>query len=628
MPEEPEEKNKQKNAKNEKKKTPEKEDRFRIPEKISKVKLQELTPTKQTEFDILDPSKREDLQKLAHETPSFNQPEDLAVIEQRMMTQDFDSHRQEAEARRLEEKHASFDAEARGLPFINLYGFPISIDALKKISESQARESQVVPFFFDSIELRVGTPNPDNAKQKDIIEAIRKSGLLVTVYFISKSSFEGALRYYKDLTLEQAVHHDDHVEVTEELMGELSDHIEELKNVKTRLQNLSVTKIINIIFGAAVKLKASDVHFEPEEKDVRLRYRIDGVLQDVMKVEPNVYKQVLSRIKLISKMKVNITTTPQDGRFSITLPTSVLDVRVSILPSGYGEAVVSRLLGVGAVALDIEKLGLQSYTKDIVLKTLEKPYGMLLVTGPTGSGKTTTLYSFLNYLNKPDVKIITLEDPIEYRLTGIQQTQIDREAGLDFAAGLRSILRHDPDIVLVGEIRDLETAEIAINAAQTGHIVFSTLHTNDAAGVLPRLINMGLRQFVIAPAVNAIIAQRLVRVLCNDCKEAYTPDTAMVEFVRAQLGPDLMAKFVPKEWKLYRAKRCDKCATGYRGRMGIFEIFEMDDDMEKLIMRSATVAEIREAAVAKGMVLMKQDGIMKAILGLTTIDEVRRVAAT
>ena len=624
----PNEKNTQNNTTDPQKDPVKKPDPFRIPEKLSKVSLNDLAPTEQSEYDILDPSKHDEMLTESRATPNFASPEDLEIIENRMMTQSVDHHKVEAEARRLEEKHAAFTASTNGLPFINLYGFPISMEALRKVSHQDAKEAEVMPFFYDEIEIRLGTPNPENPKQKELIENLRKTGLLVTLYFISHASFAGGFRYYEDLTVEHPEHHDDHVEVTDELMGELSDQVEELKNVRDRLQNLPVTKIINTLFGAAVKLKASDLHFEPEEKEVRLRYRIDGVLQDVMKVDSSLYKQVLSRIKLISRMKVNVTAVPQDGRFSITLPSSVLDVRVSILPSGYGEAIVARLLGVGAVALDIEKLGLHGYTKDTVMKNLEKPYGMLLVTGPTGSGKTTTLYSFLNYLNQPDVKIITLEDPIEYRLNGIQQTQIDRESGLDFATGLRSVLRHDPDIVLVGEIRDLETAEIAINAAQTGHIVFSTLHTNDAAGVLPRLINMGLRQFVIAPAVNAIIAQRLVRVLCSDCKEAYAPDAEMTKFVQDQLGADLMTKFVPKEWKLYRAKRCAKCATGYRGRMGIFEVFEVDDDMEKLIMRSATVAEIREAAVAKGMVLMKQDGIMKAIQGLTTIEEVKRVAAT
>ncbi len=599
---------------------------FHIPEKVVRQNMEDVTPTKTSEFEIFDPVAREHLLQAERKRSDFNQEEDAASLQRRILTTTVDEYKLSMESRRIEEKQTAMTAESLKMPYINLYGFPILAKALERVPEEVAKNAEVVPFFFDDIEIRLGTPNPKNDKQAALVDELRNSGLLVTLYYISKASFTGAFRYYADVSQVKDVVHDNRVEVTEEMMGELSDQVEELKEIRDRLANFSVSQILDIIFAAAVKLKSSDIHFEPEEKEVRLRFRIDGVLQDAMRIDPKVYKQVLSRIKLISRLKVNISNVPQDGRFSVNLPDRVLDIRVSLLPSGYGESVVCRLLGVGAVSLDVKQLGFSEYNMNIVMKQLDKPYGMVLVTGPTGSGKTTTLYSFLNYMNKSDVKIITLEDPIEYRLTGIQQTQIDREAGLDFAAGLRSILRHDPDIVLVGEIRDLETAEIAINAAQTGHIVFSTLHTNDSAGVLPRLINMGLRQFVIAPALNAIIAQRLVRVLCKDCRQEYTPSAEDHALVEKVLGKDLMEKYVTREFKLYKPSRCKNCATGYKGRMGIHEVFEINSDMEKLIMRSATVAEIREASVAQGMILMQQDGFLKAIQGLTTLDEVMRVA--
>ncbi|MFC1640658.1 GspE/PulE family protein [Patescibacteria group bacterium] len=601
---------------------------YRLPGKKTKAKIKDIKATEETTFDILDPEKRDSILKKLRERPESMEPEDLAFIEQRMLTAETDEFKIEAEKRKAEEKQAAMTAQDRDLPFINLYGFPIGMKPLEKIPEEDALKNELMPFYFDDIELRVGTPNPKNETQDAYLKKLSSDGLLVTKYYISESSYNSAIKYYKDVQKDEVTHDTEKVEVTEELLGKISDHVDELKNVRDRLDKMSVTKVLDLLFGSAVKLKASDVHFEPAEKTIRLRFRIDGVLQDVMDIKKKVYKQVLSRIKLIGHMKVNVSDIPQDGRISITLPDKVVDVRVSILPSGNGESIVARLLGVGAVALDVEQLGLRDPAKSVIEKQLEKPYGMVLTTGPTGSGKTTTLYSFLNFLNEPDVKIITLEDPIEYRLKGIQQTQINRSSGLDFAAGLRSILRHDPDVVLVGEIRDLETAEIAINAAQTGHFVFSTLHTNDAAGVLPRLINMGLRQFVIAPAINAVIAQRLVRVLCDKCKIMEKPTPAEMKFVDDNVDSDVREKYMKKDFQFGKPKGCDVCATGYKGRLGIYEVFEVGDDMEKLIMRSATVAEIREQAIANGMVLMKQDGIIKASEGITTLEEIRRVTAT
>lgn len=612
------------------KKDKEKEERanstFQIPGKISASgSMKQELIDKREAYDLLDPTKREEVSEKRKGKDTG--PVDIDEIERNMRVREYDEDTLRQESRKIEEKQAALTADTFGLPFINLYGFPINQEALEQLTEKEAREHELIPFYIDDTEIRLATPNPRNKKQKEILDRFTQEKIVPTLYYVSQSSFDGAVEAYKDIIVDKKKK-EDLIEVTDELLGELSEHIDELKNVKDRLEKLSVTEIIDILLGAAVKIKASDIHFEPAENEVRMRYRVDGVLEDVMAVPKSIYAQVLSRVKLVSKMKVNITQIPQDGRFSVKLPDRKLDIRVSVLPSGYGESIVMRLLGIGTVALKIEQLGLKGYSKDVIMKQLEKPYGMILTTGPTGSGKTTTLYTFLTHLNRPGVKIITLEDPIEYRLEGIQQTQIDREAGLDFAAGLRSVLRHDPDVVLVGEIRDLETAEIAINAAQTGHVVFSTLHTNDAAGVLPRLINMGLRQFVIAPAINAVIAQRLVRVLCEKCKEAYDPSPEEMTFIEDIIGKENMDKYFPKKLKLYKANRCKECTTGYSGRLGIFEVFEVGDDMEKLIIRSATVAEIREKAVEAGMLLMVQDGIMKAAEGLTTLSEVKRVTAT
>jgi type II secretory ATPase GspE/PulE/Tfp pilus assembly ATPase PilB-like protein len=388
---------------------------------------------------------------------------------------------------------------------------------------------------------------------------------------------------------------------------------------------LSTTDIVNIIFSAATALKASDVHFEPEKGDALLRLRLDGLLYDVIRLPHDIYNDILGRIKLIAGLKLNVVDVPQDGRFTIIRDGDEIEVRASTVPSEYGETAVLRLLDPKAVALNLEDLGLRSDDMDIAAKELKKPNGMVLVTGPTGSGKTTTLYAFLKKVHNPGLKTITIEDPIEYHLAGIEQTQVDPKAGYDFASGLRSILRQDPDIILVGEIRDLETAEVAMHAALTGHLVFSTLHTNDAAGAVPRLIDMGIKPAIIGPALNLIVAQRLVRRLCENCK---------IEMPISQELAENISKFIAKlpkrvettniKPKIYSAKGCDKCHGGYRGRVGIFELLLVDDALENLIAQGATEETIREFARQQEMVGMQADGIIKALSGMTTLDEIER----
>jgi type II secretory ATPase GspE/PulE/Tfp pilus assembly ATPase PilB-like protein len=388
---------------------------------------------------------------------------------------------------------------------------------------------------------------------------------------------------------------------------------------------------------------ASDVHVEPREKDARLRYRIDGVLQDITSFARDGWALLLSRVKVLSKLKLNVHDVPQDGSFVLKIgdPTSLklrgagetFDIRVSILPGVHGENIVMRILSRTTQLVKMTELGMKKRDYDLVLRQLKRPDGMILVTGPTGSGKTTTLASFVQEINSPELKVITLEDPIEYRIPGVEQTEVDEEAGYSFAAGLRSILRQDPDVILVGEMRDIETAEVAVNAALTGHLVFSTLHTNDAPGAIPRLVSMGVKPFVLAPALNIVIAQRLVRKVCSECAQLYTPDEKTRERIAQVMEGVRREVFDPKtlrdpKLKFKRAKGCPVCGeTGYKGRIGVFEIFAVEGKMEQLVLQAADGQTIREEALRAGMTTIAQDGYVKVVEGVTSAEEVERITA-
>lgn len=391
------------------------------------------------------------------------------------------------------------------------------------------------------------------------------------------------------------------------------------------------TRVVDIILMGAIALRASDIHLEPEDqKQTRLRVRIDGVLEVVSFLPAGVYAAVLSRIKLVSGLKLNITRRSQDGRFTINFENREIEVRTSVLPSEYGETIVMRILDPHSLR-DVSELGMRPGLMKIINQELERPNGMILLTGPTGSGKTTTLYAFLNKIKNPGIKIITIEDPIEYRLEGISQTQVDPEHGYDFASGLAAIVRQDPDVILVGEIRDGETARIAIQAAMTGHLVFSTLHTNDAAGTVARLEALGVSSTDIAPALNIAIAQRLVRKVCSHCSQAGLPTAAEkkeLEEAYKKIPADVQVPPLNNQTKILHAnpKGCEFCNfTGYQGRIGIFEAFRVDDEMENLILQSPSIPELREKAIAKGMLPMYLDGVVKVLAGKTTLDEVHRV---
>ncbi len=415
------------------------------------------------------------------------------------------------------------------------------------------------------------------------------------------------------------------VQIAEISVGNIAEFAKKIEQFLTA----SATELLGVILAGTISLDASDIHLEPEEEKAKLRVRIDGILHDVMALEPKTYQQLVSRTKLLSGIKLNITDRPQDGRFTILLQKTIIEIRSSTLPAEYGEAIVLRILNPKSL-IEIEALGLRPDLIEMFSHEIKKPNGMIIVTGPTGSGKTTTLYAVLKRINKPEIKIITIEDPVEYHLEGLSQTQVDASKGYTFSSGLRSIVRQDPDVVLVGEIRDIETAEIAMQAALTGHLVFSTLHTNDAAGAVARLVDLGVRPVSIAPAINMVVAQRLPRKVCKKCVKFVAPsaeDLAKIKKGLASVKKDVLPKeFFDKKFKIPLSKECETCNfTGYRGRVGVYETFLVDDEMERFILKSPSIVDMRDLAIKKGMVLMHQDGLIKVLQGITTIKEVERV---
>lgn len=526
--------------------------------------------------------------------------------------------------RKMREQESVRTAQILNIPYLNLQGFPLNLNALGLFTEQEAKDAEGFPVFREGRDIRIVTTNPKNQLlQQKLLELKEKFN--VSLYFVSKDSFDSTIKFYSKVIRPKAVHQE---VITIEKEIDFQKRIQELSNLELQAQS-NTTNLIADIFGAAVFYNASDIHIEPEDKFIKLRFRIDGVLQDMLHITKAVHKPMLARIKLQAKLKLNVENLPQDGRLTFFYLGRPIDVRISTLPSAYGEGIVMRLLGIGANQLKLDDLGLRGKALSIIKEALFKPNGMIITTGPTGSGKTTTLYSFLNQLNEPGVKIITLEDPVEYKLEGIQQTPIDHHVDFSFAKGLRAILRQDPDIVMVGEIRDAETAETAMQAALTGHVVLSTIHTNDAIGTIPRLITMGVKTFIIAPALNAIIAQRLVRKLCSNCKK------------QANLSQELMAKVieilnqipknsgvaVPPTPTFYHAPGCEIChGLGYSGRVGIYEVIQVDEPIKELILKEATAGELKKQALTQGMVNMVQDGLLKAMEGITDVEEVFRVA--
>ncbi|MGC9049051.1 MAG: GspE/PulE family protein [Patescibacteria group bacterium] len=528
------------------------------------------------------------------------------------------------------EEETSRRAFQLGLPYINLATFPIAPEALSLISPEDALRYQVICFYQTEREAKLASPNPESQFLAEFIQQFEGANDLKTeLYLISQSSFDFAYKLYAALPKITKIIRG--IEIKEEDIKKFQAKITTFQDLNREIQKVSVSDLLTLVIASAIQSRSSDIHIEAEETDVKIRFRIDGVLIDVAIINKKFWPQVISRIKLISGLKINITDRPQDGRFTIYLTGDKIDVRVSCLPTGFGESVVMRLLRSAVTGLAFEDLGLRSQAFEQLKREIERPNGMIITTGPTGSGKTTTLYAILNKLNNPETKIITLEDPIEYQLKGINQSQIDYSKGYTFAKGLRSILRQDPDVVMVGEIRDLETAEIAIQAALTGHLVISTLHTNDAAGAIPRFLSMGVKPYLLAPAINAIIGQRLVRRICSGCKKETTLPEELLDRVRKilkEIPEKSGAKVNLDQLKFYSGGGCQMCqGLGYRGRIGIYEIMLMTPDIEKIIL-SGEVSEyqMRDLAKKQGMITIVQDGLLKALDGITTVEEVFRVA--
>lgn len=526
----------------------------------------------------------------------------------------------EDQKRKMEEAQAQRVAATHHLPYLNMQNFPLDLNSLALITREQAMAAESVPFFKEGKDLKIATTNPTNPLLAELQKQLGEK-FKVSVYFVSKSSFNGTVKFFEKVVVPTSKFQ----EVVHIQSGK--DYTAMLKEIEKDTSNTSVA--LEAIFGAAVQQDSSDIHIEPEDHLIKVRYRVDGVLHDAVLLPKSFQRPIISRVKLMAKLKLNVENEAQDGRITILNDKTEMDVRVSSLPSSFGEALVMRLLGVGAVNLDIEQLGLRGKSLEVIETQLSKPNGMIITTGPTGSGKTTTLYSFLKELNEPGVKIITLEDPVEYKVEGVQQTPIDHRVDFSFPKALRAVLRQDPDVVMVGEIRDPETAETALQAALTGHVVLSTLHTNDATGAVPRLLTMGVKPFIIAPAVNAIIAQRLVRKLCEFCIKKTELDPVLktkVDQLLADIPPASGYK-LPDQIEFYTASGCDKCGgLGYKGRIGIYEVIEITDKMRELILTEPSGLAIKAAAHEQGSMTMVQDGLIKALDKITDVEEVFRVA--
>jgi type IV pilus assembly protein PilB len=495
------------------------------------------------------------------------------------------------------------------VPFAKVKRISIARGVLSLIPERLAHKYRMVPFEKKDSELKLAMEDPNNFEALEF--AKRHTHLKIVPYYASASDVSKALGQYKKGIKE------DFDKVIKENLKKAAP---EEGNLAKAAEKLPIIRILDTILEYGVAERASDIHIETQSDEVVIRFRIDGILRDIIKLPRGIEAAIVARVKVLSNLKIDEHRTPQDGRYKFAIDEDVFALRISIIPSFYGENVVMRVLRETARPLSLEELGLTTHGLEIVRSNIARPYGMILITGPTGSGKTTTLYSILNILNTIEVKICTVEDPIEYGINRVNQIQVNPKTGLDFATGLRSLLRHDPDIIMVGEIRDKETADIAVHAALTGHLVLSTLHTNTAAGAIPRFLDMGVEDFLLASTINVVIAQRLVRKICNACTVKYQPPPAVRKRLAKELGISLEGQ------RFYKGEGCDECnGKGYTGRIGIFEVLPVTEKIRSLVTQKATSDEIEKAAVSEGMVIMLADGLDKVASGLTTIEEVLRV---
>ncbi len=520
-----------------------------------------------------------------------------------------------------------------GVPYADLTVTPLDIDSLRILNEVESREANVAVFNEVNKIVSVGALAPQNPKTVEAIEKIKAKGYTPEVYMVSETSLKKVWERYKDLSYSFETK-SGALDISNEQITEFLAQVHTIPDVQNLIgdvlqmkKSYRISRIMEIIIAGALATNASDVHLEPEEDYVTLRYRLDGMLTEILQFDLDTYKLLLSRIKLISNLKLNISGA-QDGRFSIKLPKSEIEIRTSLLPGAYNDSVVLRVLNPDAISVPLEELGIHPKILEVIFHETSKPNGMVLLTGPTGSGKTTTLYALLKKIHTPEIKIITIENPIEYHLPGIVQTQTDDKKNYSFAEGLRSALRQDPDVIMVGEIRDDETAGIAINSALTGHLVFSTLHTNTAAGTFPRLIDLGVDAKIISSAINLAMAQRLVRKLCPDCKKQITlegGDKKTIDDIVSTISDKDYLKDIDTT-HIWQSTGCQKCnMTGFKGRTGIHEAIKMDYDIELVVRENASERDIKKIAEKQGLLDLRQDGILKVLKGITTMDELKRV---
>jgi len=546
--------------------------------------------------------------------------------------------------RKEEEEEARKKAQEFGLPYLDLSVYFIDPSVLSIVPEEEAKKGNLAVIKKEGKRIYIAVKDPLDKNTRRVLDKLKEQGYCYNLVIVSLRSLQKAWSKYQEIIPETDFIRQIQIDISSIL--QFQEEIKNLNRLKEKINELQLSsvsytsKMLELILTGALQTLASDIHFEREKNRTLLRYRIDGILYDITYLSLESYKMLLSRIKLISGLLINVTDVPQDGSFSIKLKDKFIDIRTSCIPGLYGENIVLRILNPDLIDLSFSELGLEKDMLKIMEKEIRKPNGMIVNTGPTGCGKTTTLYAFIKEINKPDIKIITLEDPIEYRLEGIMQTEVNYEKGYTFLKGLRSILRHDPDVMLIGEIRDKASAEVALHSALTGHLLFTTLHTNDAAGAIPRYIELGARPSILASALNVVMAQRLVRKLCPYCKEQITPSLSQLEKIENAIKnidkqklklilktEDPISAIKKGKIKIYKAKGCEKCSEiGYKGRIGIFEMFTKDEEMEKLISQSPSHIQVFELARKKGMRTMYEDGILKVLQGITTIEEVERVA--
>lgn len=529
--------------------------------------------------------------------------------------------------RQAKERATQEKAATMGMNYIDIATTPINPDLLKIISPEQARANLIIPFYRLGKKLRVTVAHPTNPDTRAVINNLKEQGYLINVNLSSDEGIQNALQLYDSSVYKVKKALD--TSLDENKIQAYEEELKELSLLGEKIKKVNSEEAVYLINVGALRAGSSDLHLEAEEKYVRARFRIDGLLHEAFRIEKSYWTNIANQLKYQAKLKLNVNNVPQDGRFFFVVNERKIDVRVSVLPTEYGESFVMRLLDSGRHLVTFEELGYSGQYLTKIENLTKISHGMILMTGPTGSGKTTSLYTMLSKFNNPESKIITLEDPIEYHLEGISQSQINEKGGYTFGSGLRSILRQDPEVIMIGEIRDLETAETAAQAALTGHVLLSTLHTNSAIETIPRLINIGLPAFMIAPALHTIIAQRLARRICPHCQEQKPIPKAELEEIKRVA--DVIMTVRPSEKivipdTLPISKGCEICShTGYKGRVAIVEILEVDFELKDLILNKASTTKMIEAARRKGMITMREDGILKVIQGLTTLEEVHRV---